>query len=651
MTRAEDQEFKHYHRNLKRLISLEREEEISAQLLEIDTLSGNERQQKGRAILNLHGKDAGMGLGGSYLVRLSLKSNLPQSEISVGDVVVVSKHKPKGDEAQAIVVERSRKSFLIAYQKHPPRIAYGTKVRLDLYANDVTFQRMFKALNDLSEFPQLLDLLTGRLMPSVQEATKILSQSKLNEAQIMAVEESLTTEDIFLIHGPPGTGKTTTMVELVMQHVQKGAKVLCCADSNVAVDNLLERFSDAKAKVVRLGNPVRMDSSLVQCSLTYLLEDEEFYQLSNANWGKVAEFKEEQLQFIPANGKNRRGLRDDEILRIARSGVSKRGIPLDHIRKMAQWINLQRGINKLVEQARELERKAIEHVLEEVDIVCCTNVTAGSEVLDGFRFSLVVIDEATQATEPSCIIPMLKGRKWVLAGDHKQLPPTVLCAEARALEKTLFERLIDTLPSNKHRLLTIQYRMNKVLMQFSNSNFYDNRLVAHKSVEKRSLNTYPGFQVPSYYNPEYRHVVDADRPIVLLNSDEQEYRPKGSFSFGNKGEVQKVRQVVELMLDCRIFPQDIGVICPYAHQVQLINESLQASGVECKSIDGFQGREKEIIILSMVRNNDKGEFGFLKDKRRLNVALTRSRSKTVIIGNVQFLSQDDHYNYLIDSFM
>ncbi len=643
---------KRYQRYFKRLVLLEREEEISFHLNEIRSISGRQREAKGRAILQLNSRDAGMGLGGIYLVKLVRPGGLPDTTISTGDLVIVSRGHPDGREAQATVMEKTGYSVTIAYNQPPPHEVYGRNLRLDLFANDVSFRRMLDALQQLREHHPLTEwlLLREKAEQVDVKATLPFVEKQLNQRQKIAVTCAVEAGNPFLIHGPPGTGKTTTLVEVILQLVKKGKRILAAADSNTAVDNLVEKLHHSGAKVLRIGNPARVDPGLYGVSLDYALQDEPGFQYAMKLRNDVALMKEKQEEFVPASGQNRRGLSDDEIVKLAKRGATKRGIPPAKIRRMAGWVRLQKKVNTLMREIRNLEEEAVHHLISEAEVVCATNASSGAELMQDFSFDVAVIDEATQAMEPSCLIPMAKARKWILAGDHKQLPPTVLSREASALNYTLFERWMTAYEGEASEMLTVQYRMNKKIMRFPNVAFYGGLLKAHPSVQNHTIGGLSGFSLPGDITEPWKSVVDPDVPVCFVHVDAgREDKIEGSFSYFNRAEIYVVTEILRSLLACRLFPSDIGIISPYEQQVNVLKEKTGEAGVDIKTVDGYQGREKEVIILSLVRANPEGTLGFLTDYRRLNVAVTRARRKLIVIGHQPTLEKNETYKKLLAS--
>ncbi len=627
----------------QKLIELEREEERKKHILEIRTLSGERREKLGRAILNLTGRYEGRGIGGTYIVKFSREREIVDTEISPGDVVLVSKGKPTGREVQGIVVSLTRRSIKVAFNNEPPRYVYGKNLRIDLFSNEITFQRMEEALSKLSKHPILPSLLLGKLKPSFRTVDEPdYFNENLNTKQREAVRRTLEANEVFIVHGPPGTGKTTTLAESIYQHVVRGYKVLAVADSNVAVDNLVEKLSRYPVKVVRIGHPLRMNRNILEHSLDVLIRSTEEYKQAEDLWNEVEQLKKLRDEHTYPSPALRRGLSNEQILKLDAKGKTKRGLNLQTISSMANWIRYNQKITELVLKAKYLEFKATYRIIGEADVVCATNSSAGSDYLRAFEFDVVFLDEATQSTEPSSLIPMVKGRKFILAGDHKQLPPTVLSEKAKPyLQYTLFERLLDMYGKDIYTMLEVQYRMNQAIMHFPNVEFYEGKLEAHESVKYRDMSELISKPcTEDYLKPE--------RPVVFINVEAKEKQRKGSTSYYNDEEALIVKELVDKLLGCGLKPEHIGVISPYDDQVMLIRNLLEGyEGLEIKTVDGFQGREKEVIIISFVRANDEGNLGFLKDMRRLNVAITRAKRKLIMVGNASTLSMHPTYMRLI----
>lgn len=649
-------DYRGYKNKYSRLVELEREEEMRKHLDEIKNLNPKERESRGRAVLNMRGRDQGKGLGGKYIVKFVRVrgGHLPDTEISVGDQVMLSKKNPMDpNNPEATVIEKTNYSISVSFNSKPPGMVYGKGLRVDLYVNDITFQRMLKSIkyfeNPDDKKQRLQNILIGKLKPTFNEGSEpVIHNNRLNSSQVSAVKRSLEAEDLFLIHGPPGTGKTTTLIEVIEQHVDRGQKVLATGDSNVAVDNLVDFLTSKNRNVVRAGHPARVTEILRQHTLDFLVENKEKYQRAQSLRAKANKLNEKQKYYPCSSGRWRRGLTNEAVKDLASKGKGSRGIPPKKMKQIAKWIELQEQISAIIEKAKKLEDEAVDELIQKADVVCTTNSTAGSELLENEDFDVVVIDEATQSTEPSCLISMSHGGKVILAGDHKQLPPTILNQEAKenGLEETLFERMIDVHGSHIKEMLNIQYRMNIEIMRFPNTYFYSGGLKAADEVKDHKLES----SSKNTSDDLIEKICDFKQGITFVDTQGNfsENTPKGSTSKENPKEAELVKNTVDRILTYGINPENVGVISPYDAQIELLKKKINISGLEIKTVDGFQGREKDAIILSLVRSNDNRDIGFLKDLRRLNVSLTRARKKLIIIGDGNTLGINRIYNELMD---
>ncbi len=311
---------------------------------------------------------------------------------------------------------------------------------------------------------------------------------------------------------------------------------------------------------------------------------------------------------------------------------------------MAKWIKLDRKIESLVHALRAKEEEAYKQIIRSADVVLATNGMIMSEILKDEEFDVAVIDEGSQQVIPSTLIPIMHAERFVIAGDHKQLPPTVV-SDNRELKESLFEKLIEALP-DLSQMLRIQYRMHEKIMGFSNREFYEGKLIADASVKEHTIADL-GLGEPE----RYRDILD-ETPIVFVDTEGTEAAerlPDRSTSYENPKEAEIVKALIEELENMGAKPEQIGIITPYAAQVKLLKKLIDTEErvYEIKSVDGFQGREKEIIIISFVRSNDCGEIGFLQDLRRLNVALTRAKRKLICIGDSKTLTCNETYQRLI----
>ncbi|HZZ72735.1 MAG TPA: AAA domain-containing protein, partial [Pirellulales bacterium] len=589
--------------------------------------SGAAAERTGNSLVELRIADESAGLGGRYVLRLvkQRRSPLPWTRLDVGSPVVLSPdgerpaHERQDHSARGVICQRDDEGISLALAQFPEHLADFETWRIDLGGDDVAAQRqrlaMLRAKNARgNRLAQLRDVLLG-LKPPRFDAEPPLTplDAGLNEIQQGAVRMALAARDVALIHGPPGTGKTTTVVEFIRQAVRQEKKVLACAPSNLAVDNLLERLLAGGERAVRLGHPARVLPQLRANTLDLLVEEHADVRLAH-------KLVKEAMQLFR---------RADRFTRARPAPGEKR--------------ELRHEAKSLLEDARRLEYQAVQQILDQADILCATTTALDDSLLGDRRFDLGVIDEACQSIEPGCWIPLGRCDKLVLAGDHCQLPPTILSREAAAggFGVSLFERLMSARQPEIARRLTVQYRMHQAIMEFSSREFYDGQLQADSSVVGHLLTDLPGV-APA---------IGTDSPCEFLDTAgagfDEELEPDGE-SRRNPQEAELAIRTVQALIERGVPPAAIAVISPYSAQVRLLRAKLNLPAVEIDSVDGFQGREKEAIVISLVRSNPQCELGFLSELRRMNVALTRARRKLRIIGDSATLGGDPFYARLLE---
>ncbi len=627
---------KKYIKKLITLINYERDAEIDLMTHEISTMSGQKREELGRAINKVKGKSLGKELG-LQIVQFG-RSEVIDTEISVGDMVLISTDNPLRSDLTGTVTEKGARFIKVAFDKRVPKWAIKKKVRIDLYANDITFRRMEDNLKHLSlKGKNALEYMLSDRNPKKNRPTPYIAyiDENLNESQKNAIENGLSCENFFLIHGPFGTGKTRTLVELISQETRQNHKVLATAESNAAVDNILERLMEnKKLNLTRLGHPQRVSKHNITQTLAYKVENHKLNKKIKKIYKKIDNLIEKHRVHTKPTPQYRRGYGDYDILHNASKGKGGRGISVDKMKSMAKWIEINQEIDEAHDEIKRIENRMIKDIVETSDVILATNSSAALESIARTKFDVAIIDEASQATIPSVLIPIAKAHRFILAGDHKQLPPTIISDRAGELEKTLFEELIKLYPF-KSQLLNVQYRMNSLLMKFPNEEFYNNHLKSDSSVDEITINDI----LSSNKNEEAMLFIDTSKVI-----DNEENHLKDSKSIINEVEAEIAIKTANNYLNNGIEEEDIGIISPYADQVKIIQNQ---TPVEVKTVDGFQGREKEIIIISTVRSNNNGNIGFLKDLRRLNVAITRAKRKLIIIGNKNTLMTNPTYERLI----
>uniref|UniRef100_A0A9J7ZI83 DNA-binding protein SMUBP-2 n=1 Tax=Cyprinus carpio carpio TaxID=630221 RepID=A0A9J7ZI83_CYPCA len=594
-----------------------------------ENLSPKNLQHKGVYLLKLQITSQRTGMYGRLLVvfepRKSIgPSILPSNTFGPGDIIGLYQAEGQEQLGSGVVTRVTQASLTVAFDDTQDGMNLDRDGLYNLMklANDVTYRRQSSALKTLNGYSSgpaslLISVLFGYSEPGIlsHQHTLEFSNTGLDNSQKEAVSFAISQKDVAIIHGPPGTGKTTTVVEVVLQAVKQEQKVLCCAPSNVAVDNLVERLAKSKVKVLRLGHPARLLESIQKHSLDAVLAHSD-----NTN-----------------------------IISDIRKDMDKAFNEMKKARDKGQRSNLRLEIKELRRELRTREELAITQILKRADVILATNTGASDDGplkhLPTDHFDLVVIDECAQALESSCWIALLKARKCILAGDYKQLPPTIKSqsAASKGLSVSLMERLIKKYGDSVVRMLTTQYRMNSAIMQWASEQMYEGKLIAHPSVEKHLLRDLAGVA----------DVEETRIPLLLIDTAGcglNEMEDTDEQSKGNQGEVDIVALHIKALTEAGVQVKDIAIIAPYNLQVDLLRQKLshKYTELEIKSVDGFQGREKEAVVLSLVRSNRKGEVGFLTEDRRINVAVTRARRQLVVVCDSQTVRKHDFLKSLVD---
>lgn len=609
----------HFQR-LAQLLALESQAEAARVVERTQRLSAADAERSGQALVGLVADDQDAGLGGRYLLRLVKRSRgpLPWTALDAGSPVVLSSPSSGSPPYRGVVSERRSDAVWVALPALPDNLDEHNDWRLDLAHDEIARTRQQQALRMAeaargNRLAQLRDVMLGARAAEFAPLRMPAEEAPgLNAAQQAAVELCLSARDAALIHGPPGTGKTTTVVEFVRQAVARGAKVLACAPSNLAVDNVFERLLALEMNAVRLGHPARVLPELRTHTLDVLVDEHHDVRVA-------------------------RKLVKDAWNLFRKAGRYTRAKPAPGAKQQ-----MREQARELLADARRLESLALRQILDSADVLCSTLTALDDELLSGRRFDVVVIDEACQCTEPACWIAVALADKLVLAGDHCQLPPTVISSEAAAqgFGVSLFERLMNADANEWSRRLDEQYRMHQAIMGFSSAEFYDGGLLAATAVAEHRLCDLPGVAALPL----------TETPLELIDtagsSCDEELEPDGESRL-NRGEARLVQRKVMELLESGVPAAGIAVITPYAAQARLLRSALSGTGVEVDSVDGFQGREKEAVVISLVRSNPEGEIGFLTDTRRMNVALTRARRKLLIVGDSATLAAHPFYERLL----
>lgn len=553
-------------------------------------------------------------------------SNLRDLRLGAGDPVILWRTDPEEESAvRGVIARKTPERIGIMVDGESPEALWDPGVRLDREAPEVTFDRGFAAMKTVEalaprseergRFERLFNLATP-LAPSAGEDVSTFFDDKLEDDQKLAVRRALSRE-LSLILGPPGTGKTRTLAELVRQAVARGERVLVTAASHTAVDNLAERLVREGVRLVRMGHPARVSEEMEAHTLDALIEATES--------SKLAE----------------RWVREAEQLRQKLSQRMKRGAVSREERTAAK-----QEINGLFASARRATKDTLRTILGSATVIAATAAGADSWQLDGMQFDRVVLDEATQAPDPIALVALLRATKVVMAGDPFQLPPTVVAKEAveEGLSSTLFERLAAGEWSKEYvTLLRVQHRMHEALMAFPNKQTYSGQLRAAPEVATARLEEYEGVRAD-----------DArPGPLVMLDSAGRgwdEEREDDDPSTRNPSNAARIAAEVRRLVSRGVKPADIGVITPYNAQVRWIRDALDdllADGLEVSTVDGFQGREKLVIVVDLVRSNEIGEIGFLADVRRMNVAITRAKRWLLVLGDGALMARHPYYHALL----
>lgn len=508
------------------------------------------------------------------------------------------------DERMVVVIPNS--SALMEIQG-------AERLGVQLYFDETSYRTMFEALADTirakgNRLAELRDILIGSIPPARRSFFPVRFPW-LNMTQEEAVNKVLQAKDVAIVHGPPGTGKTTTLVEAIYETLHRENQVLVCAQSNMAVDWISEKLVDRGINVLRIGNPTKVNDKML--SFTYERRFESHPDYSEL-WSIRKAIRE-------LHGKSRG----------------------------AGHENIRVKIAALKDRATELEIRINESLFGEARVIASTLISSANRTLTGRRFSTLFIDEAAQALEAACWVAIRKADRVVFAGDHCQLPPTIKCIEAArgGLDRTLMQKIAATKPESVS-LLKVQYRMNDDIMHFPSLWFYHNELKSAPEVK-------------------YRGILDYDTTLEWYDTEGCEYKEEfigENFGRINKPEahmlMEKLEEYIHKIGVARVLEEriDFGLISPYKAQVQYLRQLLRRSNffkpfrqlITINTVDGFQGQERDVILISLVRANEDGQIGFLNDLRRMNVAITRARMKLIILGDASTLTRHAFYKKLYE---
>ena len=614
-------------RHVRVLLQLEQKEEQAQFKLKNASASIKERRRRGLTWYPVTITQEDIGFGGKVVLELERPAHRQDLHLfQVGASAALFSNEsgyagPDRPLLSGVVTSVRRNKLLLTTTKDalPDWVMNGSSLGIDLTFDEVSYREMNQALSAVigahgNRLAELRDVLLGAKLASFREqkADDLFYSSPLNDSQLAAVRHAVSAQDVAIIHGPPGTGKTTTLVQAILETIRRERRVLVCAPSNTAVDLLTEKLAERGVNVIRLGNPSRVSDLLLEHTLDAGV-------MAHASYAKMHAMRQTAEQH-----------RDTASEHVRNFGFEER--------QHRQW--LREEARTLRQAADDLERFMTEDVLESVQVVTCTLVGASHRHIRHLSFETVFIDEAAQALEPACWIPIAKAQRLVLAGDHHQLPPTVKSEKAarEGLRETLFEKCIQRQPDTA-RMLTMQYRMHAHIMGFSSEKFYGGQLVPHPSVRHADL---------AAYDPRFAF----DLPVEFIDTAGCEYHEVAipeSRSTANPDEanflLERLAQLLEPidLTEHAQRPLTIGVIAPYRAQINYLKDAIEESPVlndlllqrrlSVGTVDSFQGQERDIIAITLTRSNLQGEIGFLSDIRRMNVGMTRARRKLLLVGD------------------
>ncbi len=619
-------------KKIKELLLIEREEDYFQYREQFLRASIEERKKNGATWFPI--QILSNELGYADYVHLEIERNncldMPH-QFSAGKNVTLFSNK-QSDEVQELTgtIKQSNKNKmkLIMHTDELPDWCYDGKLGVNIQFDDNSYIEMQKALDEVigakhNRVAELREIIEGNEPPTFEKIDDTIVIPQLNFSQNRAVRHILSANDIAVVHGPPGTGKTTTIVQAIRLVLQTEKQVLVCAPTNTAVDLLTEKLIEQGINVLRVGHPARVSEDLLKSTIDGQIQTHENYK---------------DIKSLRRNA--------EEYFKMA--SKYKRAMGRDDYKQRTLYYTEARNC---IKESRLLEDYIVNSLFENAQVICCTPVTSNNKALVKKRFNTLFFDEASQALEAISWIPLLKCNRVIFSGDHFQLPPVVKSAKAKqeGLDKTMLDRCtqIDTIST----LLNRQYRMHQHIMQFSNAYFYNNALEADATVKDTLLSLNEEIDI--------LHI-----PVELVDTagcSFDEIQNLETLSLSNKGEADLIFKHLELLLQQyqhvgETTKLDIGIISPYKEQRELLKENLQSfdysqylvNELDVKTIDGFQGEERDVIYISLVRSNPNSEIGFLSDIRRMNVALTRAKKKLVVIMDTATIGNHPFYKKFID---
>lgn len=610
-----------YFQRLLDLLKIEKEEDRRQYKQLTSTLSVQDRRENGMTWYPIAIKDTELGRGDYLTVEVERTTHQDiMHQLRFGmTAALFSNHDPRNDRIEGTITHISGNRLKLSLRTDElPDWSRDGKLGIDAVFDENSYKEMETALKaamgvaEKKEEGALIGVLTGEKKPTFDATFTHYSTNQLNTTQQEAVLKILAANELSIVHGPPGTGKTTTLVQAIKALIQKEhQQILVTAPSNAAVDLLSEKLSDEGLNVVRVGNPARVNEK--QMSLTL-----DSKMAVHNSMKQIKQMRKQAAEYRDMAQKYKRNFGAAE--REQRKAL------------FAEARNISREIERT-------EQYIAESVLSKAQVITATLVGANHFSVRHLKYGTVVIDEAGQALEPACWIPILKAKKVIMAGDHLQLPPTIKSADAaKELNVTLMEKAVALHPDSVV-LLDEQYRMHQTIMGFSSKEFYQSKLKAHATVAERKL-------------------FEEDEPLLFIDTAGSGYEEKMEGSgISNPEEaafllkhLNRFAATLKEHYPTTDFPT-IAVISPYRHQVELLKEQFLSypdltevsTKLSINTIDSFQGQERDIVYISMTRSNADNVIGFLSEVRRMNVAMTRAKKKLVVIGDSSTLSQFSFY--------
>ncbi len=608
-----------YFLELQNLLEIERKEDLSLFEKQNKTLSSSDKRNLGIVWYPIAIRNTEIGRGDYLLVEIERTTHQEiVHQFRSGVPVALFTHHDPELKLEGIIshVSVNRMKIALKVDELPDWMSKG-KIGVELLFDNNSYDEIKKALKKAEAIEKndsenrLIKVLTGKVKPEFELTPFDYSSSKLNDSQILAINKILKAKDLAILHGPPGTGKTTTLVEAVFElYEQEKSQILVVAPSNTAVDLLTLKLHEKGMNVTRIGNPIRISKKLDELTLDFKISQHQYNNEIKQLKKQAAEYRNMAHKYKRSFGKSER---------------EQRKALFDEA-------------HKLLKQVEQTESFISDDLLSKSQVITATLVGTNNYIIKDRSYNTVVIDEAAQALEPACWIPVLKAQKVVFAGDHLQLPPTIKSKEAEKLGfgMTLFEKNV-TLHPESVVLLDTQYRMNTEINNYPSEAMYGGKLFADSSVANNRINS-------------------EDIPVEFVDTAGCSFDEKvNGTSVYNPEEANFVLKYLSDFLNDLDKNYSVAVISPYKQQVELLKENIRSydslvpfyDNIDINTVDSFQGQERDIVYISLTRSNTDNAIGFLSDIRRMNVAITRAKKKLIVIGDSSTLSKNKFYSDFI----